>query len=113
LSYEVKIQQKGGRKARIANVAVRYALVTISPPKKHKKIGGTTLVVISCNEISPPEGLSPLSWKLYTNEAINCATDALQIVRYYELRWRVEEFHKAWKSAGTQVESFRQQKRKT
>jgi hypothetical protein len=49
---------------------------------------------------------------LYTNEAINCATDALQIVRYYELRWRVEEFHKAWKSAGTQVESFRQQKRK-
>lgn len=112
LSYEVKIQQKGGRKSRIASVAVRYALVTISPPKKHKKIGSTTLIVISCNEISPPEGVSPLSWKLYTNEAINCATDALQIVRYYELRWRVEEFHKAWKSAGTQVESFRQQKRK-
>ncbi|MDQ7049501.1 MAG: IS4 family transposase [Enterobacterales bacterium] len=33
LSYQVKIQQKGGRKARIANVAVRFASVTISPRK--------------------------------------------------------------------------------
>lgn len=49
---------------------------------------------------------------MYTNEAINCATDALQIVRYYELRWRVEELHKAWKSAGTNLESFRQKKQK-
>lgn len=33
LSYQVNIQQKGGRKSRIANVAVRYASVTIFPPK--------------------------------------------------------------------------------
>jgi len=111
LSYQVNIQQKGGRKARIANVAVRYASVTIFPPKKHRKCEEISLTVISCNEISPPDGTSPLCWKLYTNEPINCATDALQIVRYYELRWRVEEFHKAWKSAGTRVESFRQQTR--
>jgi hypothetical protein len=112
LSYKVKIQQKGGRKARVATVAVRYSLVTISPPKKHKKIGSMLLTAISCNEISAPKGVSPLSWKLYTNEEINSAKDALKIVRYYELRWRVEEFHKSWKSAGTQVESFRHQKRK-
>jgi hypothetical protein len=30
-------------------------------------------------------------------------------VRYYELRWRVEEFHKVWKSDGTEVESLRLQ----
>lgn len=85
---------------------MRYASVTIFPPKKHRKCEGISLTVISCNEISAPDGTSPLCCKLYTNEPINCATDTLQIVRYYELRWRVEEFHKAWKSAGTQVESF-------
>ena len=111
LSYQVNIQQKGGRKARIANVAVRYASVTVFPPKKHRKCEGISLTVISCNEISAPDGASPLCWKSYTNEPINCAKDTLQIVRYYELRWRVEEFHKAWKSAGTQVESFRLQTR--
>jgi hypothetical protein len=35
----------------------------------------------------------------------------MRLVRFYELRGRVEEFHKAWKSAGTQVESFRLQTR--
>lgn len=111
LSYQVKIQQKGGRKARIANVAVRFASVTISPPKKYGKGDDINLTLISCNEIEPPEGVKALCWKLYTNEPINCAADALKIVRYYELRWRVEEYHKAWKSAGTQVESFRLQTR--
>jgi len=33
------------------------------------------------------------------------------LVRYYELRWRVEEFHKVWKSDGTEVESLRLQSR--
>ncbi|MFT6903247.1 MAG: hypothetical protein ACI84K_002039 [Pseudohongiellaceae bacterium] len=61
LSYSVKIQQKGGRKARIAKVAVRYACVTIYPPKKHKKLDGINLSVISCNEISPPNDTSSLS----------------------------------------------------
>jgi hypothetical protein len=28
-------------------------------------------------------------------------------VRYYELRWKIEEYHKAWKSGGTQVEKQR------
>ncbi|MFC3123422.1 IS4 family transposase, partial [Agaribacter flavus] len=111
VSYSVHIHQKGGRKARVAKVAVRFASITLYPPKKHKKLGGKSLFVISCNEINPPNGTSPLSWKLYTSEPVNNAYDALSIVRFYELRWRVEEFHKAWKSAGTQVESFRMQTR--
>jgi len=106
-SYSVKIQQKGSRKARIAKVAVRYAYITICPPIKHKQLDGMNSTVISCNEIDPQSWTSPLSWKLYTSEPINSASDALKIVRFYELRWRVEEFHKTWKIAGTHVESFR------
>ncbi|MDQ7049500.1 MAG: transposase [Enterobacterales bacterium] len=80
-------------------------------PEKQAMCDDIKLTLISCNEISPPEGAKALCWKLYTNEAVNCAADALKTVRYYELRWRVEEYHKAWKSAGTQVESFRLQTR--
>ena len=94
------------------NVTVRFVSVTISPPKKQEKCDDIKLTLVSCNEILPPEGAIALCWKLYTNEAITSAENALQIVRYYELRWRVEEYHKAWKSARTQVESFRMQTRK-
>jgi hypothetical protein len=50
-----------------------------------------------------------LCWILYTTEVINSSEDALKIVRYYELRWRIEEFHKIWKSDGTDVEGLRLQ----
>jgi hypothetical protein len=113
LTYQVHIRQKGGRTSRIANVEVRHALVTIKPPHTHKNAGDTTLTAISCTEVAPPHGQRPLSWTLYTNEEVTNAQEALKIVRYYELRWRVEEFHKAWKSAGTQVEAFRHHKRTT
>lgn len=111
VSYQVKIQQKGGRKSRVANVDVRYAQVEVGGPKQRGKTEKEQLTIISCDEVLPPEGTKPLCWKLYTNESIKTAEQALKIVRYYELRWRVEEFHKAWKSAGTQVESLRLQSR--
>ena len=112
VSYQVKIKQKGGRKSRIANVSVRFATVTIGAPKKSQsKSKPVTLTLISCDEISPPDGVTPLCWRLYTNEPIDTVENSLKIIRYYELRWRVEEFHKAWKSAGTQVESLRLQSR--
>lgn len=33
------------------------------------------------------------------------------IISYYERRWLIEEYHKAWKSGGTQVEQLRMQTR--
>ena len=48
---------------------------------------------------------------IYTNETINSSEDALKIVRYYELRWRIEEFHKVWKSDGTDDEGLRLQRK--
>lgn len=39
------------------------------------------------------------------------AADARRIVSHYERRWLIEEYHKAWKSGGTCVESLRMQTR--
>ena len=47
--------------------------------------------------------------QLLTTEPINTAKEALQVLRNYGLRWRVEEFHKAWKS-GAGVERQRHQR---
>lgn len=42
-------------------------------------------------------------------EQIDNVEDAKRITRFYELRWRIEEFHKVWKSDGTKIESSRLQ----
>jgi hypothetical protein len=67
------------------------------------------LNVVICQELNNPYEDNKLCWYLYTNEPINNIKDTKRIVRYYELRWRIEDFHKVWKSDGTQVEKLRMQ----
>lgn len=50
-------------------------------------------------------------WHLLTSEKVASAADARRIVSHYERRWLIEEYHKAWKSGGTCVESLRMQTR--
>jgi hypothetical protein len=107
--YRIAIPQKGGRKARTAVMEISYAPVTLCPPK-HRQAGcePLSLNVVICREVSGP-GEDRLEWILLTAEAVTSAAQARQIVQYYEMRWKIEEYHKAWKSGGTQVEKQRMQ----
>ena len=102
---QVLIPQKGGRKARVAECDIRYAPVTLKMPS-NKSGTSTALYYVSCIERNAPNGLS---WHLLTTEKITSAAEAEKVIQYYERRWLVEEFHKAWKSGGTQVEKLRMQ----
>lgn len=67
--------------------------------------------MVVCREVNDKGDDDKLCWILYTSEPIENAQQARQIVRYYELRWRIEEFHKLWKTNGTHVKSLRMQSR--
>jgi len=49
-----------------------------------------------------------LAWILLTSEPVTSFACARKVTRYYEMRWRIEDFHKAWKS-GSGVEEQRMQ----
>jgi len=107
--YTVNISQRGNRKARKAKIALSYSEVTIDSPKRVAGSKSLTFNVVICQEIGSKNEDEKLCWYLYTNEVIENAKQAREISRYYELRWRIEEFHKVWKSDGTQVEKLRMQ----
>jgi len=109
--YDLQIMQKGGRKQRVARVGISYHKIIFPKPKK--AVGGKELKlnVVICQELNNPNESSRLCWYLFTNETINGKEEARKIVRYYELRWKIEEFHKVWKTDGTQVEKLRLQHR--
>ncbi|MGB5856125.1 MAG: IS4 family transposase, partial [Oceanisphaera sp.] len=107
-NYQVHIASKGGRPARDATIALSHTQVTLPKPQRATAQDTLTLNVVYCREMS--NGIKdPLCWVLYTTEPLPDATAARKIVRYYELRWRIEEFHRIWKSEGTQVEELRMQ----
>lgn len=109
---KVNIAQRGGkfpRKTRTAELAISYTSVTLKAPQTIKDKQGLKVTIIQCQEINSQNEDEKLCWNLYTTEQINNAEDAKRIVRFYELRWRIEEFHKVWKSDGTKIESSRLQ----
>jgi hypothetical protein len=105
----VEIPQRGGRPARVADLTMRAARVALHRGRhKDRRLPNLeTNVVLACEE-SPPKGTQPLTWILLTTEPIGTREDVERVLRLYRLRWRIEEFHKAWKS-GAGVEKRRLQ----
>lgn len=100
---EIEVPQRGGRSARTARVSVRAQAVGLRAAKKH---GPLQCVAVLAREEAAPEGVEPLEWLLLTREPVNNLSAALDVLWIYGRRWRIEEFHKAWKS-GTRVEGLR------
>lgn len=106
--YQLNIPQKTlkhnngkriNRSARTATIAVQYAKVTLG-----KGNASISLNAVFASEVSGVQ--DKLSWMLLTTEPVNGFDDALKIIRIYAARWRVEDFHKAWKT-GAGVERQR------
>lgn len=102
----IHIAQRGGRKARQAKLNIHFAPITIKVPA-NKQGQSISLYYVACIEQNGHD--DALSWHLMTSEPVHTQEDALRIVSYYERRWLIEDYHKAWKTGGTQVESLRMQ----
>jgi len=107
--YQIQIPQKGGRKARKAKLELKAVQVKIKPPSRLKSSYECIEVNLVIAQELTDKTNDGLCWMLFTSEPIVDFMQARQVTRYYELRWRVEDFHKAWKSSGTDVEELRLQ----
>ena len=109
-SRQVQVPQRGGRKARSAQLELRAQRVQLRRPRK--KAPGTPeyleVNAVYAKEENAPLGEEPLEWMILTSEEIGSEEAVNRILAKYETRWQIEEFHKAWKS-GTKVEELRQQ----
>jgi len=103
-SHTLNVVQKGGRAARQVQMFISYSDVQL---KKATGEAPLSLTYICCRE-ADPEGTC---WHLLTSEKVENTAQARVIVSHYERRWLIEEYHKAWKSGGAQVEQLRMQTR--
>jgi hypothetical protein len=88
-----------GRTPRQATLEVRAVPVTIRLKNRQSGVKRPAhLYAVQTLEVDGPEGEEPLSWTLLTNVKVTTLDEAKLVVFGYSLRWRVEEFHKTWKS---------------
>ena len=99
------------RKGRIARLTLRCAPVELLPPKDRAGGPPVRMIAVSAREETPPPGAKrrkgkPLDWLLLTTEGRADLDTACEVLRWYELRWRIERFFHALKQ-GTRIEDRR------
>jgi hypothetical protein len=92
--------------ARTAHVEVRWDKVTLCAPDtpQTRDLQPVEIYAVSVMERHPPEGAKALRWVLLTTVAIRSRKEALRCLRWYTMRWRIEEWHRVLKS-GCRIES--------
>lgn len=107
-TVDVPAEPRIGRIAREALLIVRRAVVKIQRPDKlsaRDYPASVTMYAVEALEINPPLGQEPIHWRLLTTHPVVCLEQALQVIRWYTWRWRIEQLFATLKTAGLNIEA--------
>ena len=118
---KTEVPARGGpnrRRGRMAKLTLRCTPVDLLPPNDRQGSGEppVRMIAVSAREEDPPRRPAlpaskkrkdkPLHWMLLTTEGTANLDTARTVLRWYELRWRIERFFHALK-VGTRIEDRR------
>ena len=89
----------------MAQVQLRYREVVLPAPKHHAGKPPLRLWVVHVREARPPTAVARLEWFLLSTREIITVEQACECLRWYCLRWRIEDWHRVLKS-GCRVEAL-------
>jgi len=100
-----KQQARPKRSKRTAEMALRSIPIRLRPAHYLADREPIEIRVIHALEEDPPPNTKPVEWFLLTTIDITSAEDAEQCLRWYCLRWRIEDWHRVLKS-GCRIEDL-------
>jgi hypothetical protein len=108
-TYELDVASTPSRQARPATMEVRFRQVSIRRPARASRTLPETISVWAVDTRERPETVppqeQPIQWRLLTTHPVRQATDAHQVIRWYQLRWLIEELFRLLKKQGFNVEA--------
>jgi hypothetical protein len=93
-----KQKARAARPKRLANLTLRYRQVELPPPEYYAGRAPVSVNLIHAVEENPPANTEAIEWFLLTTLDINSADDIERCLRWYTLRWRIEDWHRVLKS---------------
>jgi hypothetical protein len=102
-TLEVEIKARPHRAARLAQVTVRAATVSLKPPARTGyQLPSLTVNAVLAREDTPP-GTEALEWLLLTSLPVSRFEQAATVVAWYTVRWCIEIYFHVLKN-GCQIE---------
>jgi hypothetical protein len=105
--FSVEIPAAPGRKARVAELAIRFSPVVLRKPQHGAADLPATLplTVVDVRETSEPDDGKPIHWRLLTSHTIAHLGEARGVVNSYRGRWTIEVYFHTVKTAGVNIEA--------
>ena len=86
-------------------MAVRFMRIQLRPAHYHADKDPIDIWVVHALEENPPANSKAVEWFVLTTIDISSAAAAEQCLRWYCLRWRIEDWHRVLKS-GCRIEDL-------
>lgn len=103
--HRVEVRDRKGAPDQ-AVLELRWRRLRVLPPVgKQRRHPPLTLTVIHAEERGAPKNRERISWKLITDLPVRSRVEAIEKLRWYALRWKIEVFHKILKSGCKAEES--------
>ncbi len=99
LKVPIKVSVSSAENSHIkreATLEIRYATYAFSASGytvSEKNDQRTHSNFIELREVNAPKDVEPIHWRLMTSLPIDTLEQVLDVLKYYLLRWRIEEFH--------------------
>jgi hypothetical protein len=104
--YDLEVPSGPKRQARTARMEIQFCRVVLDlQDPRTKKHRFTPLWAVRTHEVrTTPAGEAAIEWLLLTTFPVTDVAAAKLVIAGYATRWRIEEFHKAWKTGACHVE---------
>ena len=103
--HRVELRDADGGVIHVA-LEIRARRVHLLPPiGKQRRYPPLDLTVLHATERNPPRGRKAIEWKLLTDLPVRSRQEAIETIRWYAMRWKIETFHKILKSGCRAEES--------
>jgi hypothetical protein len=104
--YELTVTTGYKRTARTARMEVRACTLPFDLRDKRTRHRFTKEIgVVLAREVGTvPAGEAAIDWLLLSNRPLTTVGEIRQVLLGYAQRWRIEDFHRAWKSGACHVE---------
>lgn len=100
-SISIEVPKRLRQTGRTAELAIRYASITLQPPADRPKSAGyapVPIYAVHALEENPPKGQKAISWMLLTTVPVESADQAWTTVQWYACRWLIEILFKVLKT---------------
>jgi hypothetical protein len=93
-----KQKARAARPKRLADLALRHLQMQLPAPEYYADRPPVMINLIHAVEENPPANTEAVEWFLLTTVTIDSSADIKQCLRWYTLRWRIEDWHRVLKS---------------